>query len=152
MPASPCSHVTAKYIHLSAFSTSFKFFFSFLPTYFFQYICVAVVQLLSHVHFFWDPMDYTLPDSMRFPKQEYWSGFCHLLLQEIISTHGSNMSLLHWQMFSLPLSHQGSLISSVQFSCLVVTDSLQPHESQHARPPCPSPISRIYSNSSPLSQ
>ena len=28
---------------------------------------------------------------------------------------------------------------SVQFSRLVVSDSLQPHESQHARPPCPSP-------------
>ena len=30
-------------------------------------------------------------------------------------------------------------ISSVQFSCSVVSDSLRPHESQHARPPCPSP-------------
>ena len=29
--------------------------------------------------------------------------------------------------------------SSVQFSCSVVSDSLRPHESQHARPPCPSP-------------
>ena len=30
-------------------------------------------------------------------------------------------------------------LSSVQFSCSVVFDSLWPHESQHARPPCPSP-------------
>ena len=30
--------------------------------------------------------------------------------------------------------------SSVQFSCSVVSDSLRPHELQHARPPCPSPI------------
>ena len=30
-------------------------------------------------------------------------------------------------------------ISSVQFSCSVMTDSLRPHESQHARPPCSSP-------------
>ena len=29
--------------------------------------------------------------------------------------------------------------SSVQFSCSVVSDSLRPHESQHTRPPCPSP-------------
>ena len=29
--------------------------------------------------------------------------------------------------------------SSVQFSCSVLSDSLRPHESQHARPPCPSP-------------
>ena len=31
-----------------------------------------------------------------------------------------------------------SAVSSVQFSCAVVSDSLRPHESQHARPPCPS--------------
>ena len=38
---------------------------------------------------------------------------------------------------------------SVQFSCSVVSDSLQPHESQHTRPPCPSPTPRVYSNSCP---
>ena len=32
-------------------------------------------------------------------------------------------------------------ISSVQFSCSVVSNSSRPHESQHARPPCPSPSS-----------
>ena len=32
------------------------------------------------------------------------------------------------------------VISSVQFSHSVMSDSLQPHESQHARPPCPSPV------------
>ena len=36
---------------------------------------------------------------------------------------------------------------SVQFSCSVVSDSLWPHESQHARPPCPSPTPRVHSNS-----
>ena len=41
--------------------------------------------------------------------------------------------------------------SSVQFSRSVVSDSLQPHESQHARPPCPLPIPGVHSNSSPLS-
>ena len=34
---------------------------------------------------------------------------------------------------------------SVQFSCSVVSDSLQPHESQHARPPCPSPTPAVHS-------
>ena len=34
-------------------------------------------------------------------------------------------------------------ISSVQFSSSVVSDSLRPHESQHARPPCPSPTPRV---------
>ena len=42
--------------------------------------------------------------------------------------------------------------SSVQFSHLVVLDSLQPHESQHARPPCPSPTPRVHSNSCPLTR
>ena len=39
--------------------------------------------------------------------------------------------------------------SSVQFSHSVVSDSLWPHESQRARPPCPSPIPRVYSNPCP---
>ena len=43
-------------------------------------------------------------------------------------------------------------ISSVQFSHSVVSDSLRPHESQHARPPCPSPTPGVYPNSCPLSQ
>ena len=41
---------------------------------------------------------------------------------------------------------------SVQFSLSVVSDSLRPHEPQHARPPCPSPTPRACSNSCPLSQ
>ena len=44
------------------------------------------------------------------------------------------------------------LFSSVQFSLSVVSDSLRPHESQHARPPCPSPTPGVYSNSYPSSQ
>ena len=38
---------------------------------------------------------------------------------------------------------------SVQFSRSVVSDSLRPHESQHARPPCPSPTPRVHSKSCP---
>ena len=41
---------------------------------------------------------------------------------------------------------------SVQFSRSVMSDSLQPHEPQYARPPCPSPIPRLYPNSCPLSR
>ena len=39
---------------------------------------------------------------------------------------------------------------SVKFSLSVVSDSLRPHESQHARPPCPSPTPRVHSDSCPL--
>ena len=42
--------------------------------------------------------------------------------------------------------------SSVQFSRSVVSDSLRPHESQHARPPCPSPTPGVHSDSCPSSQ
>ena len=42
--------------------------------------------------------------------------------------------------------------SSVQFSCSVMSDSLRPHESQHARPPCPSPTPGLHSDSCPSSQ
>ena len=41
---------------------------------------------------------------------------------------------------------------AVQFSCSVVSNSLRPHESQHARPPCPSPTPGVFSNSCPSSQ
>ena len=41
----------------------------------------------------------------------------------------------------------GLRISSVQFSCSVVSDSLWPHELQHARPPCPSPTPGVHSDS-----
>ena len=43
------------------------------------------------------------------------------------------------------------IFSSVQFSRSVVSDSLRPHESQHARPHCPSPAPGVYSNSCPSS-
>ena len=42
--------------------------------------------------------------------------------------------------------------SSVQFIRSVVSDSLWPHESQHSRPPCPSPTPRVHSDSCPSSQ
>ena len=41
--------------------------------------------------------------------------------------------------------------SSVQFSRSVVSDSLRPHESQHSRPPCPSPTPGVHSDSHPSS-
>ena len=44
------------------------------------------------------------------------------------------------------------LFSSIQFRRSVMSDSLQPHESKHARPPCPSPTPRVHLNSCPLSR
>ena len=46
----------------------------------------------------------------------------------------------------------GRMIHSVQFSHSVMSDSLWPHESQHARPPCPSPFPGVHSDSCPSNQ
>ena len=43
-------------------------------------------------------------------------------------------------------------LSSVQFSYSAVSDSLQPNETQHARPPCPSPSPGVHSDLRPSSQ
>ena len=58
--------------------------------------------------------------------------------------------------FSLPSKHplrwNAPSWLSVQFSRSVVSDSLRPHELQHARPPCPSPTPGVYPDSHPSSQ
>ena len=51
-----------------------------------------------------------------------------------------------------PFCKNSNAFSSVQFSHSVVSDSLWPYESQHTRPPCPSPTPGVYSNSYPLSR
>ena len=59
-----------------------------------------------------------------------------------------------WTLFSYRLEGilHTILLSSVQFSCSVMSNSLWPHESQHARPPCPSPTPGVHSNSCPSSR
>ena len=61
------------------------------------------------------------------------------------------MCLLLWPNFRVFI-RVPFLVDSVQFSCSVVSDSLRPHESQHARPPCPSPTPRVHSDSRSSSQ
>ena len=62
--------------------------------------------------------------------------------------------LLSLSMFAWSVSGylSSSLIQFSQFSHSVVSGSLRPQGLQHARPPCPSPTPRVYSNSCPLSQ
>ena len=49
-------------------------------------------------------------------------------------------------------SQEGDMELFFQFSCSVVSDSLRPHELQHARPLCPSPTPGVHSNSRPSSR
>ena len=63
---------------------------------------------------------------------------CHLLLQCMKVKSESEVAQ--------------SYPTSDQISCSVMSNSLRPHELQHARPPCPSPTPGVHSDSSPLSQ
>ena len=103
-----------------------------------------------------DPMDCSPPGfSVRgdFPGKNTGVG-CHALLQGIFQTQGLNPCLLHYRQNLYCLSYQGSPQNggSVQFSHSVMSDSLQPHELQHARPSCPSPTPGVNSNSCLSSQ
>ena len=80
-----------------------------------------------------------------------------------VSLFSTPLSLIISYLFDNNLSNKYMVIShcsfdlhfpgdSVQFSRSVVSDSLRPHESQHARPPCPSPTPGVHSNSCPSSQ
>ena len=74
---------------------------------------------------------------------------------EIIKQHFINIfsTQMGKQMFQeVKFCFQVYLTGSVQFSRSVVSDSLRPHELQHARPPCPSPSPGVHSNSRPSSQ
>ena len=67
------------------------------------------------------------------------------------------LKILHLFSLDLRVKYELTLqsilsVSSVQFSHSVVSDFLRPHESQHARPPCPSPTPGVHSDSSPSSQ
>ena len=59
----------------------------------------------------------------------------------IVAEH-CECTLCHWTVY----------FSSVQFSHSVVSNSLWPHRLRHARPPCPSPTPKVYSNPCPLSR
>ena len=62
------------------------------------------------------------------------------------------LKLFNIQVIKFNISVHSLKRPSVQFSRSVVSDSLRPHELQHARPPCPSPIPRVHSNSRPSSR
>ena len=77
-------------------------------------------------------------------KQKHQSKMIHNLT--VHPYHGESFDVL---IFPYILFYN---ISVSQFSHSVVSDSLQPHELQHARPPCPSPTPGVDSNSCPSSR
>ena len=65
------------------------------------------------------------------------------------------LSYARWSSCSDPLNNIAPIVNNrtqkfvqtVQFSHSVVSESLRPHELQHARPPCPSPTPGVHPNS-----
>ena len=80
--------------------------FKFLSIYF------VVVELLSCIQLFCDPVDCSPPDASvhGISQARILEWVAHFRLQGIFLTQGSNPCLLRWQVDFLPLSHQGSLI------------------------------------------
>ena len=76
------------------------------------------------------------------------SGSCFRIICEGKSWSDRNEIRWYWSFLRL----DDEYISSIQFSCSVVSNSLWPHGLQHARPPCPSPTPRACSNSCPFSR
>ena len=100
---------------------------------------------------------------MGFSKQEYWSALPFPFLGDFPGPRIKPMSpaspAFAWFFTTEPPGKPPNRKIPMRnfwlvgwFSRSVVSDSLQPHESQHARPPCPSPIPGIYSDSCPSSQ
>ena len=73
---------------------------------------------------------------------------CHVIYQDVIALLKFNWckNLLLEFLIVRNSPH------SVQFSCLVMSESLWSHEWQHTRPPCPSPTPGVHWDSCPLSQ
>ena len=79
---------------------------------------------------------------------KHWFNYL-ILLSCFILVEITHMLKLY---FKQSLKKLNIWFSSVQFNHSFMSYSLRPHESQHDRPPCPSPTPRVYSNTCPLSQ
>ena len=91
--------------------------------------------------------------SWDFPRQEYFRGWPFPTPGDIPNP-GTKPTYLVCPALAggFFTTREASKSPSVQFSCSVVSDSLRPHEPQHARPPCPSPTPGVHSNSCLSSQ
>ena len=98
-----------------------------------------------------DPMDCSTPGSPSFTISQSLLKFTSVELAMLTISSSATAFSFCLQCFPASRFHYQWLLvqfSSVTQSCL----TLQPHGQQHARPPCPSPTPRAYSNSCPLHQ
>ena len=117
-----------------------------------------MLSRFSYVRLFATPwaVVHQAPLSMEFSRQEYWSGLPFPPPGDFPDLRTDPTSLvspaLAGRFFTTSAIWEAPPWHSVQFSCSVVSDSLRPHESQHVRPPCPSPSPGVHSDSRPSSQ
>ena len=85
-----------------------------------------------------------------FYTAELWFNFIYLMCTFSLVV----LFIFHRFLYNLCIEQEQSVgwELSDQISRSVVSDSFRPHESQHARPPCPSPTPRVHSDSHPSSQ
>ena len=110
------------------------------------YICMLSCSVVSYSlrHHSLQPVRLLGP--WEFSRQEYWSGLPYPPPGDLPNP-GIKPRFPLLQADSLSSEPPGKPwddISSVQFSCLVMSSSLQPHELQHARPSCPSPTPQTH--------
>ena len=103
-------YIHASYIHARWFSYTHIYY-----THTHIYILVAKSCLLQHHRLY----PARLPCPWNFPGKNIGVGW-HFLLQEIFLTEGLNLCLLHWQMDSLPLSHQGRYMYICIYVCVCI--------------------------------
>ena len=121
-------------------------------------------QKMSQTQIFYKEVN-TTKSNDKWSGRVYWSHIVYLLLPSdfcfllFVSGKKLNDEAMKWEekqgngmVKRKTETVQTFAISSVQFSCSVVSDSLWPHELQHTRPPCPSPTPRVHSDSRPSSQ
>ena len=105
-------------------------------------------QILYHLNYQGSP---TLMIVLTWICQDVQS-FSKILWNSLQTWGGHSMPTCLYSR-ALWISHPSqSHLPSVEFSHSVVSNSLRPHELQHARPPCPSPTTRVHPNPCPLSR
>ena len=108
--------------------------------------------MLSHIRLSAIPwtVAHQAPLSMELSRQESWSRLPFPTPGDLPDPRIKPTSLVSPALTSRPRKPGQISVSSVSRS--VVSNSLRPHESQHARPPCPSPTPGVHSDSHPSSR
>ena len=90
---------------------------------------------------------------MKFLLQEYWSGLFPSSRGSSWLRYWTQVSCIgRWILYNWATRETLTMISKFKFSHSVMSNSLWPHELQHASPPCPSPTPGVHSNSRPSSR